>query len=283
MSISANFIGAGKVGKTLARLLHEHRLITVRGVCNKSYLSACQAVEFIGAGFAVENIAQLPSVDLTFLTVSDVAIESVCDRLARQQLKSGSVVLHCSGLLSSDVLSAVRAQGCFALSIHPLKSFAAPALSVRDFGGTYCAIEGDAAGIAVVKPLFEALGAVIIPIEGQQKALYHAAAVFASNYVVTLAQQALNCFERAGINTDVSLKLMTHMMQSSLTNLQSLSPKSALTGPLRRGDVTTIQHHLQALENLPERVLYTAFGRATLNMIDTLDDTERQKMEAILS
>ncbi len=282
MSISANFIGAGKVGKTLARLLHEHSLVTVNGVYNQSFLSACQAVEFIGAGFAVENLDQLPLVDLTFLTVSDAAIEPVCERLAQQQLKSGSVVLHCSGLLPSDILSAIRTQGCFAVSIHPMKSFADPALSVRDFSGTYCAIEGDAAGIEKIRPLFEALGAVIIPIDGHQKALYHAAAVFASNYVVTLAEQALNCFERAGIDVDVSSKLMTRMMQSTLTNLQSLSPRDALTGPLRRGDIATIQHHLHALENLPADFIYKSLGLATLEIVDTLDMTTRQKLEVIL-
>lgn len=279
--LSANMIGAGKLGKVLGYLLQSHDQITIQAICNRTEASAAAAVSFIGAGIATTELVDLPLVDLLFITTNDAAIEAICASLCEQPLKPGSIVMHCSGVLSSEVLSALRAKGVFVASVHPMKSFADPELSVSSYVGTYCSIEGDAKAVERLKPLFEAIGSVMIAIDGHKKALYHAAGVFASNYLVTLAHHALVCLEKSGIPRDVSQKLMLHLMQSTLTNLQHHVPSEALTGPLKRGDVSTILAHMDALEHLPQKSVYAVLGESTLAIVESLEPTIRQKLSEI--
>ena len=98
-----NFIGCGRLGKTIASLLVKNQAATIRGVVNSSLASSNKAIQFIGQGKAFEKISKLPPADIYFITTHDDIIQRVCDELAIA-LKSGAIVVHCSGALSSDVL-----------------------------------------------------------------------------------------------------------------------------------------------------------------------------------
>ncbi|MCX7117857.1 MAG: DUF2520 domain-containing protein [Legionellales bacterium] len=261
-----NIIGAGNLGKTLGRLLVNHKLATIRGVVNQSLDSAEKSIQWMGDGCAFADSASLPPADLVFITTPDDAIVDTC--LALQKNKSilpGSVVVHCSGSLSSDVLLPMKTLGCHVASIHPMRCFADPTFSVTAFPGTFCAYEGDLDATDLIIPLFQALGAVTYPIEKDKKALYHTAGVFASNYLVTLSHQAVSCLIDTGLDREMAMKVIVNIMKSTTLNLEkTLSPERALTGPIQRGDVATISNHLTALEDLHQKDLYTALGKATL-------------------
>ena len=252
MSLSSiNIIGAGNLGKTLAKLIVQNSVGVIQAVCNRTGSSTKAAIEFIGQGEACKNILSLPDADITFITTSDDKILSCCEKLSQSdRLKKNSIVVHCSGVLAADVLESVKKKGCFIVSVHPMKSFSDPQVSVNEFKDSYCAIEGDQEAIAIIKPLFEAIGAKTYHINSDKKMIYHVAGVFASNYLVTLFQQSLDCLKEAGVDNHAAKNLVVDLMQSTLNNIQQTdSSQEALTGPIKRGDIETIKKHLVVLGN----------------------------------
>lgn len=265
MSLLINMIGAGHLGQTIAHLLSNNDLIKIGAICNTSESSSSQAIAFIGDGVYCPSIAQLPPADITFITTPDDVISRVCDELSTSaQLKPQSIVLHCSGSLSSDILISVKKQGCYVASVHPMRSFAKPELSAAQYPGTYCAMEGDNEALLILQELFQSIGSTTYIINKTKKSLYHAAGVFASNYLVTLSQQALLCFNEAGLEKETAMRVITSLMQSSVSNLsQTLCPNTSLTGPIQRGDTSTLTGHLLSLDN-PMKELYSIMGKATI-------------------
>ena len=284
MTITINIIGAGKVGKTLGKLCVQHRLANILGVYNKKQGHAENAIAFMGQGTAVPSLTALPIADITFITTPDDVIQEQSDTLARiEDIFLGRVFVHCSGVQTSDIFSAVKAKGAWVASVHPMRSFANPSLSVENYPGTYCAIEGDPEAINVIEPLFQAMGAITYTIEKEKKSLYHAAGVFASNYLVTLSEQAALCLKEAGVEQSMARNIIISLMKSSLTNLEaSASPSLALTGPIQRGDITTLQSHLSSLFMKEQRALYASLGKATVAL--TSHNAEmKAELEALLS
>jgi predicted short-subunit dehydrogenase-like oxidoreductase (DUF2520 family) len=221
--------------------------------------------------------------DVTLITTPDDKIASVVLQLATHaKWRSGDVVLHCSGLYTSDSLSALRAKGCWVASVHPLRSFAVPCLSVQAYPGTFCAIEGDESALPLLHEWFAAIGSVPFNIPKAGKALYHAGSVFASNYLITLAVEAKTCFEAAGIEPGLVADLISQLMQSAVTNLRvSGMFCESLTGPLARGDLATVKNHLTALPS-EQRELYKILAKATLPMT-TLTALQRNDLTAVLN
>lgn len=273
-----NFIGCGKLGKTLAKLLHANKLAELNGIVNSSLASAVAAVKFIGAGTAYNSIDELPPADLHFITTSDDTIAAACNKLVPENiLKAGNIVIHCSGSLSSEILAAAKNIGCHTASIHPIKSFASPEESVNSFFGTYCAIEGDEDAIAVVQALFEKMGAVVICVNKENKNLYHTAAVLANNYLVTLHYQAVQCYKESGIDEATAKKITSMLMSNSLNNLNNLTHQNTLTGPIQRGDTQTVKNHLEALKsNRFIRQIYSWLGLGTLQLTKHSDDKKEE-------
>lgn len=268
MTIRINIIGAGNLGKTIGYLMARQPAIQIGAVCNASETSTINAVQFIQAGQCCTAVIDLPPADITFITTPDDKIIPVSMELSKNpHLNSGSIIVHCSGSLASTVLNSLSDKGCLTAAIHPMKSFANPAISVPEFEGTYCALEGEAAALPVIQSLFESIGAIVYTINKNKKALYHAAGVFSSNYLITLAGQALNCMQEAGVSREMALPVIIKLMKSSLANLEStLSPEQSLTGPIQRGDVAVIEKHLQAFNNEPLKKLYKILGRTTLDL-----------------
>ena len=102
-----------------------------------------------------------------------------------------------------------------------------------------------------------------------KKSSYHAAGVFASNYLVTLAQQALSCLKEAGVENEIAMHVITNLMRGTVSNLEkTLSPEHSLTGPIKRGDISTIMKHIASLTDREQKHLYAALGKATLHLTD---------------
>lgn len=264
--LSLNIIGAGRLGTTLGYLFHTQGLLDVVGVHNRSEASSRQAIDFIGAG----TYKALIPADITLIATPDDAIEEACAFLCRSNaIKPGAIVFHCSGSRTSDSLAEVKLHGAYTASIHPMKSFADPNLSILNFNGTYCAIEGDEDALQLLEPLFREIGAITYKVRKEQKALYHAAGVFASNYLVTLYDQAMECMTRAGVDDAMAASVMIHLMKGTLANLEtSRSAKTSLTGPLKRGDVATIQSHLKSMETPQQKALYAQLAQASFHLTD---------------
>lgn len=250
MTKSITIIGCGKVGKTLGRLWTLHHALQLQDILNPTLASAQRAVDFIGAGREVEAYADLQPADIYLIAVPDDQIVPCCDQLARTSLlNADSIVFHCSGALPSSALHAAIQQGTAAASIHPIRSFASPEQVMQNFHGTYCGVEGDQRALDVLIPAFTAIGAQIVQIDASAKIHYHAAAVFACNYLVTLLDTAKQSYERAGIAPDIALKLMEPLVRETIENVFRLGLEAALTGPIARGDIATATKQWHAVKS----------------------------------
>ena len=278
MTLIVNIIGAGKLGKTIGRLLVKNNLAKIAGVYNRSLESSMAAIEFIGDGQYFSGMRLLPYADVTFITTPDDHICETSVEMCRSgNIKPGSIFIHCSGVLTSDVMSAVKVKDAMVVSFHPMKSFSDPALSVENYAGTYCAMEGDAEALRILEPIFNSIGSITYQIEKEKKSLYHAAGVFASNYLVTLSQQAVNCLSEAGVEEQMALNIIISLMKGTLSNIEkSMSPREALTGPIKRGDVSTIKNHLSAFSDCKQRFLYSTLGKATIPLTSHDLETKTQ-------
>lgn len=265
-----SIIGCGKVGQTLGRLWHDHHVIEIQDILNRSTASATNAIAFIGAGRAANNCADLHPVDIFLIAAPDDQIAACCAALANaDRLSANSVVFHCSGALPSSILQAASEHGAAIASIHPIRSFAVPEKIINDFAGTYCGIEGDQRALDVLTPLFTAIGAQLVTIKSEEKILYHAAAVFASNYLVTLLDTAVQTYAQAGIPQEVALKMMESLVRETTENVLKVGPQLALTGPIARGDVTTVLTQYRAVNKWNRRygALYKQLGKLTSYLV----------------
>lgn len=276
-----NLIGPGRVGLALAHALIHTGQYTLNAVYHPTMPRAQKATTLLGQGTPYDALHALPHADITFITTQDQHIELIAHALDNaNHLKPKSLVVHMSGILSSNILMPLKTQDVIIGSLHPLKAFAEKERPEPDaFQAIDCAIEGEQAAIALLKNMVLALGANDFLIHPEQKASYHAAAIMASNYLVTLAAEASHLLEQAGVPEGETLTLCTRLMQTSLNNLkQAKSPEQALTGPLMRGDIHTIQQHLDAVQTEDTKALYQAAGLTTLALTDlTPECSERMK------
>ncbi len=245
-----SIIGAGRVGQTLGRLFADHKLFQIDAVCNQSIESSQKAVQFIGQGRAVSFFEELPKSDLFLIATSDSQILQTAQKLSQVVDLTGKTVFHCSGALSSDVLNF---GDWHTASIHPIKSFADPCVAIKDFTGTYCGVEGDKQALNLLQPAFEKLGGNCFGISSGMKQVYHAGAVFASNFLPLLIEASLKCYEKSGVNRETAKQIIEPIIRLTLENSLNLEPKNALTGPVARGDFQAVETQYQSLqENLPE-------------------------------
>lgn len=278
-----NFIGCGGLGKTIAKLIHIHKLGTITGIKNSSYKSTVNAIQFIGEGKACATFKELPPADLYFIATSDDQIQPSCEQLSHEHIfKKNTIVIHLSGSRTSDILISAKNKGCHIASFHPIKSFVNPETHLSDFKDTYCAVEGDKIAVDYITHLFQKLGAIVFTINKDQKALYHAACVIANNYLVTLHHSASKCFQESGVDKTTAEKLTSSLMQNMLNNLNNLTYQEALTGPIQRGDIKTITSHLQTLQpNELIKNIYAVLGLGTLALTKH-DQEQKEILEKIL-
>jgi predicted short-subunit dehydrogenase-like oxidoreductase (DUF2520 family) len=234
---TVSIVGAGKAGRTLGKLLRRAGY-TIEFVVTAHPRSAKEAVTFIGSGRASTRL-ETPS-DINILAVPDGEIENAA---RRTRFHKGQVVLHLCGNYSSEILGSARP--AWIGSMHPLKSFAKPEIAAKTFAGTTCAYEGDPAAERVMKSMIQKIQGMPLKVRAGRKPLYHAAAVFAANYVLTVMDMAFELFRESGI-TDPGPLLK--LARGTLDNIERIGTRKALTGPIQRGDRRTIDMHLAALK-----------------------------------
>lgn len=264
-----SIIGCGKVGQTLARLWVQHQTVQIQDILNTSIESGKRAAAFVGAGRVAHRYSDLHAADIFLIAAPDDHIIHCCEALSRNyRLSPDSIVFHCSGALTSSVLHSASERGAAVASIHPIRSFAVPEKVVVDFAGTYCGTEGDERALGMLGEIFSAIGAQLVPINRDAKVLYHAAAVFASNYLVTLLDTAVQTYGQAGIPPDIALKMMAALVRETTENVLQIGPEQALTGPIARKDIATVLKQYRSVHavNPTHGSLYKQLGKLTAQL-----------------
>ena len=247
---SLNLIGGGRVARTLARLWHDSRRYHIQDVLTRSPASAADAIQFIGAGHAVSQLKDMRAADVWMLAVPDRQIDSAGADLARIiTTRPSAIAFHCSGALACTELQPLRELGWQVASAHCLLSFATPETALRQFSGTPCALEGDPAATSELEQSFTHIGAKCFALAPEHKLLYHAGAVFASNFAPVLQAVANQLWHDSGVPTDISAHLNATLLKNAIDNILTLGPSAALTGPAARGDVALVKRQGDAVSN----------------------------------
>ena len=216
------------------------------------------------------NAPDYANVQLLWLTVKDADIESVAQSL-KPILPKSVVVLHTSGVLSSAVLKNHLPDNPCA-SFHPLMT--CPLCDVTDiecvkiYQNIVHAYEGDTAALNICHLLASRLHAKGVQIQPDKKILYHAAAVFSANYPTVLIDISSKLFEECGFSHDQAIESATLMCQQLLRSIELSGPCEALTGPIKRRDLKTVDAHIQALADHPNELLvYQVLKNACISML----------------
>jgi predicted short-subunit dehydrogenase-like oxidoreductase (DUF2520 family) len=259
-----SIVGAGRAGRTLGRLLRRAGW-RIDAVVTRRDRTAREAARFIGGGTPATRLSQ-PS-PVVMLAVPDDAIEPVCrDLAARGLVGRGSILFHLCGNFSSRILDSARRRGAAVGSLHPLESFARPEFTARRFRGTVCAFEGDPRAERALRRMIRDMGGVPMRVRRAGKPRYHAAAVFAANYVVAVLDAGMALLESVGVPRGLATHALAALSEKTLDNVRSAGIPGALTGPIARGDVQTVAAHLKSLGGLGGALvsLYAALGRRTV-------------------
>ena len=253
------FIGAGKVGCSLARYLREGGA-ELAGFSSCREESARKAAEHIGGRAFASALDVVRAADIVFLTVPDGSIRSVADLLAEAAVGerldlSAKVFLHCSGAISSEALSALRTAGATACSLHPLYAVSSRFDCWRELSRAWFSVEGDEPAVACARELLKPLGNHVVRIDAANKTRYHASAVMASNLVVGLYNEAAEQLVQCGFTPKDAESALAPLFLGNAEHIARDGVAASLTGPAARGDAATVDAHLSCLSG-DDREIY---------------------------
>lgn len=262
--VKIGFIGTGRVGTALA-----YRFYKAGQRVNSAYNRGPEGLKrFLGYVPSAHPCSDPQEVlersELVFVTVSDDAIEGVVKGLDWQK---GHMVVHTSGAHSVEVLSSAREKGASVGSFHPCQAFATVEQAIENIPGSVVAIEASDEGLrGVLEDLARSIGCSTAFIPSEGKVLYHAACVFASNYLVALVGVATELLGSIGVDLKRGTELLLPLIRGTVANIQNIGLPKCLTGPIARGDIGVIRKHLEALRGADPQAfeLYARLGLKTI-------------------
>jgi predicted short-subunit dehydrogenase-like oxidoreductase (DUF2520 family) len=246
-------IGPGRAGSALGRALHTAGY-TIAAIGGRNPDNVRNLADELGAKACQSPATTIDLADLTILAVpDDVILPLAGDMVDSLCSAAGKAAVHLSGAQDRSALRPLAERGSLRTGVfHPLQTFRRGPEAVQNVAGTYFGIDADA-------PLRDQLTQLARDLHGHpfdltrvDRALYHAAAVFAANYPITLLAEAIALAAEAGLDGETARQGMTTLLAGAVNNLRDLAPADAITGPASRGDQGTIDRHLQALKNDPE-------------------------------
>lgn len=271
-------IGAGRLGTALALALSARGYHVTCFVANDKS-NARRAARLVARSapdhpapisLAAAELDHLPASRIYLFATPDDRLAAAAHGVAAavsaadHNLK-GSVALHTSGALASDVLQPLGELGCACGSLHPLVAVTGDARSGAEAlrGSFYC-VEGSARAVRFARRIVRSLAGHAFAVRAADKALYHLAAVIASGHAVALFDLACELLRGCGLDAQQARAALLPLVASTTRNLSARLPAQALTGTFARADVATLELHLAALQNadVPDaKEVYRLLGR----------------------
>jgi len=278
------FIGAGTTGTALAVRLAQHGYL-VTAVSSRSLTSAEKLAGRISGCKVYSGAQEVADISkLVFITTPDDTISKVA---AEVQWHKGQSVVHCSGAHSVDILESSKQReantGCF----HPLQTFASVDQAIDNIPGSTFAIEAEEPLSSMLKEMATALEGDWVTLKAGDKVLYHAAAVFACNYLVTLVKLATDLWQTFEVPPAQATKALMPLLRGTLSNIENVGLPNCLTGPIARGDLGTVSRHLESLSKQAPSLLgiYKELGRQTIPIAlakGKIDAPRAEELKALL-
>jgi hypothetical protein len=267
MSENLFFIGPGRAGLSLGYALWQAGAVGTLTYCGRKPDPPPHPLFIEGVAEYVFGLERPdPGTTAVFLSVPDEVLPEISMALAAHgEAPGGCAAYHLSGALGTDPLAPLVGQGYSAGTLHPLQTLADPVLGARQLQGIAFALSGDPNALGTARRIIHHLGGTALSVQVPKRPLYHAAAVFASNYLSGLVNGAARLMVQAGVSEEDALGAILPLARGSLENLERMGPVQALTGPISRGDLETVRLHLRTLEPR-ERSLYASLGLELLHL-----------------
>ncbi len=223
--------------------------------------------------------------DIVVLTVRDDAITPLATSLGKARaIGERHVVLHLSGVQGQEALGPLVSSRASLGSFHPLQTIVEPELAPARLKGAWAAVEGMPRAAETGERIAQAVGMRPFRIATKAKPIYHAGAVFASNYLVVVEAIAQRLLRHAGLSDADAWAALRPLVEGTFENLSRHEPREALTGPVVRGDTATIIRHIESLA-VDDAKLYRALGRAALELAQKqgMDEATAEKVADALA
>ena len=256
-------LGAGAVGTALAIGLAEAGY-NVTGIASRDPDRAKNLASRVRGAIHTRHVGLLVDVaDIVFLTVPDDVIGPVAESVPWRR---GMAAVHCSGGTPVSVLDCASVLGAAIGGFHPLQTFPRNGRPPAPLDDVTFAIESANPALHhQLRDMAHGLHGHAIDINEKARAMYHLSGVLASNFVVALIAEAAKLWEQFGYNQSQAMRALLPLIRGTVGNIESNGAAAALTGPIVRGDLGTVQAHLEQLRTtLPDVVpLYAALAQAT--------------------
>jgi predicted short-subunit dehydrogenase-like oxidoreductase (DUF2520 family) len=251
--LKIGFIGAGTVGTALAVLLNQKGYQFVGASRRSRGNSGKPARKVSNLHILDSNQEVANTADFVFITTPDDAIPQVASEV---RWRHGQSVVHCSGADSVEILEPAKKMGAVTGGFHPLQTFAGVERAIENIPGSTFAIEAEEPLFTTLKEMTAALGGHWIKLNASDKTAYHAAAVIACNYLVTLVKMATDLWQTFSIPPDQATRALLPLLRGTLHNIETIGIPQCLTGPIARGDTGTIDKHLKVLHEKAPALLF---------------------------
>lgn len=215
--------------------------------------------------------------DILWIVTPDAAISSVAKKLAAILSRKHStqpIVFHSSGALPSAILAPLTNIA----AVHPLMTFPTASTTFQLQPGVPFAIEGDPRAVRAARTLILALGGEPFVLPAKNKPLYHAFGAFSSPLLVAALTAAVETAVAAGASPQQARRRMRPIVERTVANFFADGPAKSFSGPIARGDSTTVARHLQALHAHPP--LLALYRELTAYALHALPAKNRKQIEA---
>jgi len=282
--LKLGFIGAGTVGTALSLRLSSkgYQVVAVSSRSQASARNLAQAISGCRAFNNNQDVAD--TAELIFITTPDDAIAPVASQI---QWHAGQSVVHCSGADSTDILEPARKLGAQVGVFHPLQTFASVSQAIENISGSTFALEAEEPLLNTLKEMANALGGNWVELKSGDKVIYHAAAVIACNYMVTLVKLASDLWQTFNVSPHQATQALLPLLRGTINNIDTVGIPRCLTGPIARGDTGTVKKHLKALQEKAPAILstYRELGLQTIPIAlakGRINQDKAEELEAIL-
>lgn len=275
------FIGAGRVGCSIGKYLQQSG-ICIAGYYDPQTEAADSAAAFTGSkSYPILEDLIFHS-DLLFITTPDSMIVPVWEEI-RQLSLAEKVICHCSGALPSDAFACITETGASGCSFHPMLPFSSRFDSFGQLKHAYFTIEGQDPAVEAVTNLFARLGNTVCRIPGEHKPKYHTAASILSNQVIAVLDTGYRLLEQCGFTREEARNAAAGLIRQNIENVIQQDCISALTGPVERNDLPTVQKHLNCLST-EDRQMYQMLGLKLVQLAEKKNPgQDYQAMRALLN
>lgn len=266
MNFIVGFIGAGKVGTTLGKYFTNNN-IKLSGYYSNTKASSKIASEFTSSRLFESLEALILASNVIFITTPDDKIADVWNDVQKFNIKD-KIICHTSGSLSSKIFSNIEASGAHGYSIHPMFAISDKFNTYKELKSAYFSIEGSANYLYELKHMFESFGNKTFLIDGDKKYLYHLANVTVSNLMLSLLEKGANYLAQCGIDKREALDALMPLINNNINNINVKGFKDALTGPIERGDIGTVKHHMEVIPEA-DKALYKILSLNLLKLSES--------------